>query len=199
MEATIMEKKPPSEVKLSLLFIFIGIVIFLWVAYWVACVYFIPFSENSAAIRGQFGDMFGGINALFAAFAFAGLLYTVYLQREQLSLQRQELEEARQEAVEQRSLQRQELEDSRKESIKQITTMQQTVWASALDALIRVHTRILEKDSQDSEARKMPHYADSVTKLGLYKKALETLVEPIARQLVNGVPEPRADSQERAE
>lgn len=47
--------------------------------------------------RGQFGDVFGAVNALFSGLAFAGLIYTVLLQREELSLQRKELELTRQE------------------------------------------------------------------------------------------------------
>lgn len=41
--------------------------------------------------RGQFGDVFGAANALFSGLAFAGLIYTVWLQREELALQRAEL------------------------------------------------------------------------------------------------------------
>lgn len=41
--------------------------------------------------RGQFGDMFGAVNALFSGLAFAGLLYTIVLQQKQLSMQRDEL------------------------------------------------------------------------------------------------------------
>ncbi|MBU1237974.1 MAG: putative phage abortive infection protein [Gammaproteobacteria bacterium] len=41
--------------------------------------------------RGTFGDMFGAINALFSGLAFASLVYTVFLQRRELTLQRQEL------------------------------------------------------------------------------------------------------------
>lgn len=47
--------------------------------------------------RGQFGDVFGAVNALFSGLAFAGLIYTVFLQREELALQRKELELTRQE------------------------------------------------------------------------------------------------------
>ncbi len=47
--------------------------------------------------RGQFGDVFGVVNALFSGLAFTGLIYTVFLQREELSLQRKELELTRQE------------------------------------------------------------------------------------------------------
>ncbi|WP_017687975.1 hypothetical protein [Paenibacillus sp. PAMC 26794] len=42
--------------------------------------------------RGTFGDMFGAVNALFSGFAFAGLIYTIAVQRQELSLQREATE-----------------------------------------------------------------------------------------------------------
>lgn len=42
-------------------------------------------------VRGQFGDMFGALNALFSGLAFAGVIYAVILQRQELELQRLEL------------------------------------------------------------------------------------------------------------
>lgn len=44
---------------------------------------------------GQFGDMFGAVNTLFSGLAFAGIIYTILLQRNELSLQRKELEDTR--------------------------------------------------------------------------------------------------------
>jgi hypothetical protein len=41
--------------------------------------------------RGQFGDIFGGVNAFFTGLAFAGVIYTIFLQRKELELQRVEL------------------------------------------------------------------------------------------------------------
>lgn len=46
------------------------------------------FSEKE---RGTFGDMFGAVNALFSGLAFATLIYTAWMQREELALQREEL------------------------------------------------------------------------------------------------------------
>jgi hypothetical protein len=43
------------------------------------------------AERGTFGDMFGGVNALFSGLAFAGVIYAILLQRRDLELQRVEL------------------------------------------------------------------------------------------------------------
>ena len=42
--------------------------------------------------RGQFGDLFGAVNALFSGLALAGVVYAILLQQEELSLQREEME-----------------------------------------------------------------------------------------------------------
>ena len=47
--------------------------------------------------RGTFGDMFGVVNSLFSGLAFAGVIYTIFLQHKELSLQREELTLTRQE------------------------------------------------------------------------------------------------------
>ena len=36
-------------------------------------------------IRGTFGDQFGAVNALFSGLAFTGLIYTIILQRRDLT------------------------------------------------------------------------------------------------------------------
>ncbi len=54
---------------------------------------------DSWAVRGQFGDLFGSVNALFSGLAFGGLIYAILLQRHELSLQREELKLQRQEMV----------------------------------------------------------------------------------------------------
>jgi len=59
--------------------------------------------------RGQFGDLFGSINALFSGLAFAGLIYAILLQRRELNLQRTELR-----------LQREEMAASRAELAAQV-------------------------------------------------------------------------------
>ena len=47
--------------------------------------------------RGTFGDQFGAVNALFSALAFAGLIYTIILQMNELRYQREELVDNRRE------------------------------------------------------------------------------------------------------
>jgi len=45
--------------------------------------------------HGTFGDMFGALNTLFSGWAFLGLIFTLLLQRQQLDDQRQEIRDAR--------------------------------------------------------------------------------------------------------
>jgi hypothetical protein len=52
---------------------------------------------NDSEKQGQFGDQFGAVNALFSGLAFAGLIFTIILQKKELSLQREELTQTREE------------------------------------------------------------------------------------------------------
>lgn len=47
---------------------------------------------QAPADRGSFGEMFGAVNALFSGLAFAGVICAILLQREDLALQRTELQ-----------------------------------------------------------------------------------------------------------
>ena len=70
--------------------------------------------------RGQFGDQFGAVNALFSGLAFAGLIITILQQRKDLYYQRKELELTNQEMARQtkeidaqnKTLKRQQFENS---------------------------------------------------------------------------------------
>ena len=63
------------------------IVILAWVGYGLAVVYLF----GDLAEASQSGDMFGGISALFSGLAFAGLIFTLLIQRKELQLQREEM------------------------------------------------------------------------------------------------------------
>lgn len=49
--------------------------------------------QTHEAARGLFGDKFGAVNALFSGLAFAGIIFTIFLQRRELALQRGDIEE----------------------------------------------------------------------------------------------------------
>lgn len=78
-------------------------------------VFFIPDKDT----RGTFGDQFGAVNALFSGLAFAGLIYTIILQRRDLELQRDDLKLQREELI----LTRKEMEEQTAEFEKQNETL----------------------------------------------------------------------------
>ncbi len=79
------------------------ITILLWVGsgYWIDQKFPYPTnSENNVnsendvnSARGTFGDKFGAINALFSGIAAAGMIITLWMQKNELELQRKELED----------------------------------------------------------------------------------------------------------
>ena len=95
--------------------LFLGIIILWGISIIVLCRLLPNIGE-----RGQFGDSFGAVNALFAGFAFAGVIYAIILQKRELELQREELEATRAEIRGQReqlqaqnqTLQKQNFENS---------------------------------------------------------------------------------------
>lgn len=94
------DTKNSDELKESsnwLLYILFSLVIIIWSSSWYLVSKYIDDPDN----RGTFGDMFGSVNSLFSGLAFAGIIYTIYIQRKELALQREEL-----------SLQREEIKNS---------------------------------------------------------------------------------------
>ena len=70
-----------------LLVILICIVVIIWGLSAFLIIDFIPEWSD----RGTFGDLFGAVNALFSALAFAVLIYTLVLQREEIKQNREEI------------------------------------------------------------------------------------------------------------
>jgi len=66
---------------------------------WLSTPFALSHIFSTWAERGQFGDLFGSVNALFSGLAFVALIYTIHLQRQELSLQRMELKLQREEMV----------------------------------------------------------------------------------------------------
>ncbi|MDQ3111291.1 MAG: hypothetical protein M3R17_15495 [Bacteroidota bacterium] len=85
--------------------------------------------------RGNFGDSFGGINALFSGLAFAGIIYTILLQKKELTLQRQELVDTRVELRRAADAQ----ERSERAFIKQIEVMNLSARLNALNSAVEYY------------------------------------------------------------
>ncbi|KIO37863.1 hypothetical protein DB48_03110 [Shewanella sp. cp20] len=63
-----------------------------------------PISSLTIGQAGVFGDSFGIVTSMFSGLAFAGMIITILLQREELGLQREELRETRLEIAEQKKI-----------------------------------------------------------------------------------------------
>lgn len=79
--------EPKGRLGRNALILTICFVVVVWLLNWFLVWRFLGKSDE----RGDFGDMFGAVNALFSGLAFAVLIYTMLLQREELKLQREEL------------------------------------------------------------------------------------------------------------
>lgn len=84
-------------------------------------------------VRGQFGDLFGGVNALFTGLAFAGVIYTILLQSNELELQRKELR-----------LNREVSERSADAQSEQVERLEEAAELSAISTLVNTYVTQLQ-------------------------------------------------------
>ena len=59
--------------------------------------FWFAFPNGGKDSLGTFGDSFGSIGSLFSALAFAGVIWSIFLQRQELNAQREEMREQREE------------------------------------------------------------------------------------------------------
>src|SRR5262245_34267895 len=69
----------------------VPVILVAWFLWWAGTVLLV----KTATERGQLGDLFGGVNALFSGLALAGMVTAVILQSHESQLQREELKETR--------------------------------------------------------------------------------------------------------
>ena len=112
------------------------------------------FNENSA----WFGDSFGAINSLFSGLAFAGIIYTILLQRNELQLQRQELRETRQELKRSADAQ----EKSEAAFTKQIEIMNKTAIINGLSSVADYYSVQMSYTNDPSEKYMHKRHTDDV-------------------------------------
>jgi len=88
IDKTMADKNNESQgTNYTLLVVFSVVVVLLYLGCWFLIDHFYALSEQ----QGQFGDKLGAVNALFSGLAFAGLIFTIILQKNELALQRKEL------------------------------------------------------------------------------------------------------------
>ncbi|OCK42684.1 hypothetical protein BA195_13910 [Tenacibaculum soleae] len=98
-------KKKEKDYKLLIIFGALFIIISLWLLSWYYTNSKFPYSDcmpqkdisRIISERGAFGDKFGFINSLFSGLALTGIIISIYFQQKELSLQREELIETREE------------------------------------------------------------------------------------------------------
>ena len=88
-EGNIEEKKDKRTGLFTILLVVIILIVWLISPFFIQC-YF-----NNWTTSGTFGDSFGAINSLFSGLALAGIIYTIYLQKIELELQRKESRETK--------------------------------------------------------------------------------------------------------
>ena len=120
------------------------------------------------AESGQFGDMFGGLNALFSGLAFFGVIYTIFLQREELGLQRKELELTREELKRTAKAQ----EKSEKALSKQAASLKVTAKLNGLSAILQHYNTLIELTNSAK-------YGVDTTQFNARKRDADEIIEKV--------------------
>ncbi len=101
-----MSENKETKNDLYLLYLAVIFVMFVWFLNWILlCI----FGGDSQA-KGQFGDMFGSVNALFTGLTFSFLIYTTWTQREEQKRQAQEIQKTSEIQANTLKLQKQQIE-----------------------------------------------------------------------------------------
>ncbi|MDD2863768.1 MAG: hypothetical protein PHC99_03495 [Methylococcales bacterium] len=121
---------------------------------------------NDWQTRGQFGDLFGSVNSLFSGLAFAALIYTIYLQRQELALQRIELK-----------LQRDEMVASRGELAAQVA-IQKALYKATI-AQIRVSAEQARVDMYRTQFGGSNYKTDPLVEMDLIAKKIDKMANEL--------------------
>lgn len=78
-----------KKYKTDIIFLLVGAIIIIGVCIW--GIWIFPKLISSVLVRGQWGDSFGVVTALFTGLAFIILIWTLHVQKDELKLQREEI------------------------------------------------------------------------------------------------------------
>ncbi|MFA6958701.1 MAG: hypothetical protein WC538_22765 [Thermoanaerobaculia bacterium] len=86
-------KPPPSKLhQFGFFVVLVAVIVALSIGYYYGLILFGPLTWED---RAAFGDSFGALSAVFSGLAFAGVVFALNLQMEELKLQRQEMRDSR--------------------------------------------------------------------------------------------------------
>lgn len=128
--------------------------------------------------RGQFGDLFGAVNALFSGLAFAGLYSALKVQQSQLELQRNELTLQREEL----RMQREEMIASRAELANQVRAQHALVKASTAQIAVTAFQARIEAIKMDSEQRVPGTRGDFVNQIEAIARSMSALADKLEHE-----------------
>ncbi len=131
--------------------------------------------------RGQFGDLFGAVNALFSGLAFAGVIVTILLQREELRFQRLELRQTREELRRSAAAQ----EASEKALTAQAEASALSARLSGISFLVRDYAEDLGK-LQRLALRPDDARVDEIAELRARIATLKKMNDKLFRELMDG-------------
>jgi len=144
------EQQKPEKDKLNGLYQLLIVVLLIWLL----SVFVLPCFYPELEDRAKLGDSFGVINSLFSGLAFAGIIYTILLQRKELVLQRDELRDTRLELKRSANAQ----EKSEKQQRRQSENLKITAKLNALNTLLNYYVdefpTIPHVNIHDQEKRK---------------------------------------------
>ena len=155
-----------KDEKLTTLYWLFAIVLFLW---FTSCV-IIHLRYKTWAIGGTFGDSFGAVNALFSGLAFAGIIFTIILQKRELTLQRLVLIDTRRELKRTAEAQ----EKSEKALVKQAKSMENSAKLNAMNTIVMYHTQRMGLSDYSWEIR-----VKSDTTAAAYIGEIEKIIKQI--------------------
>ncbi len=121
--------------------------IILVVIIWLISAILIFFFIEDSSERGTFGDLFGAVNALFSGLAFAGLIYTIILQKKDLEMQRSEIQLNRSELKKSAAAQ----QKSEKALSEQVEQMKVTSRLNALNTIINFYNLQISSPNTSEE------------------------------------------------
>jgi len=166
----IEEEKNKSGITNWKLYLGSLVVLLLWLVSYPIIKYYV--GSNDASEIGVFGDSFGAINALFSGLAFVGLIFTIYLQKNELKLQRNELRLQRNELKENREqLRRTAAAQEKTEKLmnKQLKLANKAAKIDALTTIIESYNNDIYGDSEkragSMKTSKRDHYLDLLNKM----------------------------------
>ena len=133
------------------------------VVMWLFNAFIYPMWVPSLSSRASNGDAFGAVNALFSGLAFAGLIYTMIMQRQELEMQRKELAAQRKEMRESRG----ELEEQNRIQSEQVALRKQELKLMEFDLEVKAFEKLIEENEYLMNLNRGPRDRLRLTNVGI--------------------------------